>query len=299
MMDEGGQLRWPRATQGLGYALLAGSMLLPWYAMWRQSQKEYRQPSVQSAPLRPVMLVLPKGKFLMGSPANDADSLTHERPQHEVEIRQGFAMSETEVTQEQYQAVMGSNPFDFKDRKNWQQHPVEEVSWLDAVQYCNKLSVAEAKEPCYQIEGEQVKWAKGVACKGYRLPTEAEWEYAARAEEGTTYAGSNRAEEVGWFGEKLETGSSHEVKGKKPNQWGLYDMSGNVWELVWDEYSDAYKEGVQVDPTGPLLSRSDRVSRGGSWVNGAGRLRVAHRVGGGDPGDHHETQGFRLSRSYP
>jgi formylglycine-generating enzyme required for sulfatase activity len=274
------------------------SMLLPWYAMWRQSQKEYRQPSVQSAPLRPVMLVLPKGKFLMGSPANDADSLTHERPQHEVEIRQGFAMSETEVTQEQYQAVMGNNPSHFKDRKNWQQHPVEKVSWLDAVEYCNKLSEAEEKEPCYQIEDEQVKWAKGLACKGYRLPTESEWEYAARAEEGTTYSGSNRAEDVGWFGEELETGSTHEVKGKKPNQWGLYDMSGNVWEWVWDVHSGGYKEGVQVDPTGPLVGGSDRVSRGGSWNAPAGRLRVAAR-GWNDPGSRFLSQGFRLSRSYP
>jgi formylglycine-generating enzyme required for sulfatase activity len=207
-------------------------------------------------------------------------------------------MSETEVTQEQYQAVMGINPSHFKDRKNWQQHPVEEVSWLDAVQYCNKLSVAEEKEPCYQIEGKQVKWAKGLACKGYRLPTDAEWEYAARAEEGTTYAGSNRAEEVGWFGEKPWTGSAHEVKRKKPNQWGLYDMSGNVWEWVWDEYSVAYKEGVQVDPTGPLLDGSLRVLRGGFWCSDAEGLRIADR-GWGDPGLCGPTQGFRLSRSYP
>ena len=297
MMDEGGQLRWPRATQGLGYGLLALSMLLPWYAMWRQSQKEYRQPSVQSAPLRPVMLVLPTGKFLMGSPANDAESFFDERPQHEVEIRQGFAMSETEVTQEQYQAVMGSNPSFYKDSKNWQQHPVEDVSWLDAVQYCNKLSVAEEKEPCYQIEGDLVKWAKGLACKGYRLPTEAEWEYAAKAEEGTTYAGSNLAEDVGWFGEGVGS-STHEVKGKKPNQWGLYDMSGNVWEWVWDESSDPYKEGVQVDPIGPLLGGSLRGARGGSWSFGEQRLRVAAR-GRRDPGDRYQHVGFRLSRSYP
>ncbi len=298
MMNGAGQLRWPRATQGLGYGLLAGSMLLPWYAMWRQSHKEYRQPSAQSAPLRPVMLVLPTGKFLMGSPANEPDSSPDERPQHEVEIRQGFAISETEVTQEQYQAVMGSNPSYFKSRKkNWQQRPVEDVSWLDAVQYCNKLSVVEEKEPCYQIEGKDVTWAKGLACKGYRLPTEAEWEYAARAEDETTYAGSNREEDVGWFGEGTES-STHEVKGKKPNQWGLYDMSGNVSEWVWDKYSDAYEEGVQVDPSGPLLGGSSRVARGGSWSFGAGRLRVAARSGI-DPDRRTDYRGFRLSRSYP
>ena len=233
----------------------------------------------------------------MGSPANDPEGSSDERPQHEVEIRQGFAMSETEVTQEQYQAVMGINPSYFKDRKNLQQRPVENVSWLDAVQYCNKLSETEEKEPCYQIEGAQVSWAKGLACKGYRLPTEAEWEYAASAEEGTTYAGSNRAEDVGWFGEGTE-GSTHEVKGKKPNQWGLYDMNGNVWEWVWDEYAGAYKEGVQVNPIGPLLGGSNRVDRGGSWNSGGGGLRVAYRAGY-DPGDRNRSLGFRLSRSYP
>ncbi len=297
MMDEGGQLRWPRATQGLGYVLLALSMLLPWHAMWRQSHKEYRQPSVQSAPLRPVMLVLPKGKFLMGSRASGNYNIIDGHPQHQVVIQQGFAMSETEVTQEQYQAVMGSNPSHFKDRKNWQQRPVENVSWLDAVQYCNKLSVAEEKEPCYQIEGEQVKWTMGLACKGYRLPTEAEWEYAARAEEGTTYAGSNQAEDVGWFGKRAQD-STHEVKGKKPNQWGLYDMSGNVLEWVWDEYSLLYEEGVQVNPTGPLHDSSARMTRGGSWANVSVMLRVVHRSFFARS-NRSRNQGFRLSRSYP
>jgi formylglycine-generating enzyme required for sulfatase activity len=143
-----------------------------------------------------------------------------------------------------------------------------------------------------------VKWPQGVDCRGYRLPTEAEWEYAARADEGTVYAGSNKAEDVAWFSKNSE-GETHEVKSKEklPNQWGLYDLSGNVMEWVWDEYGP-YKAESSKNPVGPLLDGSRRVYRGGSWDDVAGRVRVAYRSRLA-PGYGGWYLGFRLVRSYP
>ena len=155
--------------------------------------------------------------------------------------------------------------------------PVINVSWYDAVKYCNWLSEQAGLTKAYIISGTSVNWNQNA--EGYRLPTEAEWEYAARGgkqSRGYKYAGSNNVGEVGWYGQNsgMET---HPVKGKKANELGLYDMSGNVGEWCWDSYdSDYYSSSPGANPTG-TSSGSGRVGRGGSWYFGPRVLRIANR----------------------
>jgi len=253
-------------------------------------------PAPTSVALRPPMVPIRSGRFQMGSPAGSGDS--DERPQREVHIQTPFLMSATEVTQAQYQAVMGENPSYFKDGGDASNRPVERVSWLDAVRYCNKLSAREKLESCYEITGDRVEWPKRQGCTGYRLPTEAEWEYAARAGEAWEYAGSNKLDEVAWYSGN-SGGQTHAVgtTAKKTNLWGLSDMSGNVWEWVWDWYKDSYAGASSVDPTGPSDGGSG-VVRGGSYVSGAFDARVAYRFRD-TPSLRLRNIGFRLARSNP
>jgi sulfatase modifying factor 1 len=236
------------------------------------------------------MLQLPPGDFRMGS-----EDFGNAKPVRIVHITRAFALSETEVTQAQYQAVMGKNPSRYKDTPDSAQHPVETVSWFDAVQYCNRLSELEGLKPCYTIQGEQVEWPDA-ACPGYRLPTEAEWEYAARAEQPYQYAGSEVLDRVAWHRGNADS-TTHPVAQKAPNAWFLYDMSGNVWEWVWDRYSDSYLGAETQDPRGPRIG-VDRVLRGGAFDRGAVFARVAFRSGFG-PTYRGRYAGFRLARSYP
>ena len=287
---------WPARV--LGVVCLGTSVLLSVRYIYRQSVAAMPKEQVVSLrELRPTMLLLPTGEFQMGRASNDPEKrYEDELPQHRVEIARAYAMSETEVTQGQYQAVMGTNPSAFVGKEDSARRPVEQVSWYEAIEYCNKLSEREGLAKCYEVEGKVVKWPQGVDCRGYRLPTEAEWEYAARAEEGTVYAGSNKAEDVAWFFDNSES-ETHEVKKHEPNQWGLYDLSGNVREWVWDEYGP-YKGESSKNPVGPLLDGSQRVGCGGSWGNVARDVRVAGRVGH-EPGFRTGILGFRLVRSYP
>lgn len=261
-----------------------------WSVKAMPRERRVEAPSEESPKLRPKMLVLPVGEFRMGSPAS-----LDEQPIHSVKISKPFAISETEVTQGQYQAVMGENPSQFKNGADWESRPVEQVSWLDAVKYCIKLSDKEGLSPCYIVQGEDVKW-EGLGCPGYRLPTEAEWEYAARADQTTEYAGADQLDEVAWYREN-SGGQTHQVGTKKANAWFLKDMSGNVWEWVWDWYAESYKEAGRQDPTGPT-GGSRRVLRGGSWFHVAGNARVASRFRVA-PGNRVSLVGFRLARSYP
>ena len=162
--------------------------------------------------------------------------------------------------------------------------------------YCNKLSEKEKLLPCYRIDGEEVTWMDGLRCQGYRLPTEAEWEYAARADGKTKYAGSDALDDVGWWGGNASM-TTHPVGSKRGNAWGLHDFSGNVGEWVWDRYERDYEKLPRVDPTGSE-SGSYPVNRGGSWVRDAMYARVADR---GDvvTGVRVAGRGFRLARSYP
>lgn len=242
---------------------------------------------------RPKMIPIRPASFLMGS---DTSPDSDEKPQHEVALTVPFMMSETEVTQGQYKAVMGTNPSRFQNTVDVDQLPVETVSWMDAVQYSNKLSALEGLDACYQITGGKVHWPKKQGCRGYRLPTEAEWEYAARAGQKTEYAGSNQVDEVAWLYSN-SGGQPHPVAKKRPNAWGLYDLSGNVWEWVWDWYDGSYDSAAKENPIGPQ-GGSARVLRGGSWLFDAGYARVASRDGNA-PTDRVINVGFRLARSNP
>ncbi|MCY2953677.1 MAG: formylglycine-generating enzyme family protein [Planctomycetota bacterium] len=192
---------------------------------------------------------IPAGKFLMGSPETEKDRrvlrvpYNNDEVQLDVTISKPFYMGVTEVTQKQYAAVMGDNPSNFKG----DDLPVENVSWNDAVKFCATLS---------QKEG---------AGKHYRLPTEAEWEYACRAGTKTRFGFGNNdgdLDDYAWY--RSNSGSkTHPVGGKKANAWGLYDMHGNVWEWCADWYGD-YPGGDATDPSGPATGTS-RVLRGGSW----------------------------------
>ena len=158
------------------------------------------------------------GSFQMGSP--------DEKPQHQVLITRPFFLGIHEVTQGQYQAVMGENPSMFKGSDHL---PVEGVSWLDAVNFCNKMSEKDKRTPFYRINGTDVA---NVGGNGYRLPTEAEWEYACRAGSTTLYPFGDDVSKLGehaWFSNNSD-GKTHPVGQKSPNAWGLYDMLGNVWE---------------------------------------------------------------------
>lgn len=292
---------WTWPTRVLGVLLIVSGLVGPVAWLYQRNvaavpkQRVLAAGSVSAQPerpvLRPKMLQLPPGDFRMGSPDGGAD----EKPVRIVHITRAFALSETEVTQAQYQAVMRNNPSRHKDTPDSAQHPVEVVSWFDAVKYCNRLSELEGRKPCYTIQGEQVDWPDA-ACRGYRLPTEAEWEYAARADQTYQYAGSDDLDRVAWHGGNAKN-TTHPVAQKAHNAWFLYDMSGNVWEWVWDWYSNTYQGAETQDPRGPRVGVF-RVLRGGSFDFGAVSARVANRSGFG-PTDRDGNAGFRLARSSP
>jgi len=227
----------------------------------------------------------------MGSPPTEVGRGTDET-QHAVTLTTDFWMAESEVTQRQYRNLMGSSPAGFQG----DDLPVANVTWLDAVTYCNALSVKEHFPPCYQIDGLTAGWANGVKCSGYRLPTEAEWEYAARSPATTLYAGSDNVDQVAWY--KMNAGpTTHAVKTKTANGRGLYDLSGNVWEWVWDWYQWNYSALPLTDPVGPWTG-TDRVMRGGSYFYDAEKARVAERSAN-QPTLPNGSVGFRTARSYP
>jgi len=229
------------------------------------------------------------GTFQMGSESSESGRDDDEGPVHTVRITRAFLLQATEVTQSQYQSVMGTTPSRFSSCGGT--CPVEQVSWFDAVKYCNALSKREGLPACYAIRGKTVSF-KGLSCGGYRLPTEAEWEYAARA--GTTGARHGPLDSVAWHGGNSGR-KTHPVGRKRANAWGLYDMLGNVWEWTGD-WKGSYASGRQTDPTGPSRG-SSRVGRGGSW-NGTGRsVRSAYRLY--SPGRRYLNLGFRPARSIP
>ncbi len=217
-----------------------------------------------------TMIKVDGGTFQMGATSeqgNDADN--DEKPVHSVTLSD-YYIGETEVTQELWQAVMGSNPSYSKGSKK----PVENVSWNDCKEFITKLN---------RLTG-----------KNFRLPTEAEWEYAARGgnkSKGYKYSGSNTIGNVAWYNDNSSS-QTHDVKTKTPNELGIYDMSGNVWEWCQDWYG-SYSSGSQTNPTGPS-SGSGRVLRGGSWFHYARYCRVSYRISY-NPYGRSNYIGFRLA----
>lgn len=217
------------------------------------------------------------GEFMMGAGPEDEEARDDEKPQHLVRITKDFYMGQYPVTQGQWQALMGNNPSHFKGSPDL---PVENVSWYDAKNFADKLSAKEKVK-------EKVK---------YRLPTEAEWEYAARA--GTTdkyYWGNWMDGDYCWYDENSGN-KTHPVGQKKPNEWGLYDMLGNVYEWCRDQCGkDYYGKSPAADPTGPSFG-DFRALRGGSWCDESNLVRVSNRYGRA-PAYRYRSYGFRLVRA--
>jgi formylglycine-generating enzyme required for sulfatase activity len=219
------------------------------------------------------MVALPGGEFLMGSAQGSPD----EAPAHKVQVS-AFLMDKFEVTHEMFAKVQLPNPSHWQDSPK---KPVERVRWRDAKQYCNERSLLEGLQPCYNEK--TMDWDCDYAANGYRLPTEAEWEYAARAGTDAPYefGQPDKLRQYAWFMANAEQ-KTHPVGQKKPNRWGLYDLYGNVSEWCEDVYSATYyKESPAVDPRGPANPGKDvkRVIRGGSWKSSPDACRTTARQG--------------------
>jgi len=224
----------------------------------------FRVEAVDIVPL-PNMVWIRPGTFVMGSPPDEKDRDLDEDPLTQVTFPSGFWMGKFEVTQEEYERIVGTNPSWFKGDPS---RPVDQVSWEDAVAYCARLT--------------QTEFAAGRLPLGYvyRLPTEAEFEYACRAGTTTRYSHGDDLDysqlaDYAWYAAN-GSGTTHPVGGKNPNLFGLHDMYGNVWEWCLDWYRDTYPGGSTVKPTGPVLGVS-RVFRGGGWDYRASSCRSAYR----------------------
>lgn len=274
---------------------------------------------------------LPAGSFTMGSPTNEPGGSFGEG-EHRVTLSKVFGMQVTEVTNEQWNSVIvdssveGSNPSESHDPANeLDSHPVDSVTWFDAVFFANQLSSNESRSKCYTFSGQSgtpganlsiMSVTQNTNCTGYRLPTEAEWEYAARAGTSTAYAnpiGFDSADTetrdgfnanlhaMGWYSYNREMQNASGVTayedGTKPvahkqaNAWGLFDMHGNVDEWCWDFFK-FYSGNAETDPSGPDTGGA-RILRGGNWDKHASRARSAFR-NTSQPDDRNNIFGFRL-----
>ena len=256
----------------------------------------------------------------MGSEHPDID--WNASPLRQVTLTKGFWIGKYPVTQEEWIAVMEDNPSYYTEENGYHpvdgesalKRPVEQVSWYDVLVFCNLLSTKNGLSPAYQINGstnpddwgdkplyawdpsalwDSVQIVSG--SNGYRLPTEAQWEYACRAGSTTEYYFGNNENDLynyAWYSDNSNN-QTHQVGKKLPNNWGLYDMHGNVWEWCWDWY-DFYPTTAQTDPTG-APSGDDRVFRGGSWYNNDSNLLTGYR----DyhiPSSQNDNRGFRVVR---
>jgi formylglycine-generating enzyme required for sulfatase activity len=243
--------------------------------------------AVTQTPSRPQyenMVYVPGGTFTMGGTMWD-----DEKPIHTVTV-QSFRMGKYPVTQKEWKDIMGNNPSVNKGDNR----PVEMINWYQAVEYCNKLSQREELTPAYTINGTMVTWDR--KANGYRLPTEAEWEYAAKGGKSSPgkyiYSGSNNVDEVAWYN-RNSAGLTQEVGKKKSNGLGLYDMSGNVWEFCWDWFDrDYYGTSPANNPTG-ASSGISRSARGGSIGDSADNIHTSRR-GANTPAFRAGHLGFRI-----
>jgi formylglycine-generating enzyme required for sulfatase activity len=221
----------------------------------------------------PVMVIIPAGSFEMGSNGSSLDDM----PLHHVTINHSFALGRTEITQEQWRSMMGDSPSDSKNCGD--DCAVESVSWSYIQEFIQKLNVKTGKQ--------------------YRLPTEAEWEYACRAGEKKEYCGSDNLDNIGWYESANSERSTHPVGRKQTNAWGLYDMTGNVWEWVEDNYQsddDFNRLSVPTDGSAQQGNGKKRVVRGGSWSTTPKKMSVVKRSWR-YPASRDDDVGFRLART--
>jgi len=282
-----GQLN-DKQMNDLKSVFLVGALAVFWGGQSIKGADTAQPPSVQpSAGATPGLAQIHAGRFIMGE-KTEVDA----KP-HEVEVS-SFLMDKNLVTQEQYQKVMGDNPSRWKGGKN----PVEQVRWSDAVKFCNKRSELEGLQPCYDLK----TWRCNFEANGYRLPTEAEWEFACRAGATTTFFfGDNlsKLSEYAWF-DKNSGGHPRPVGQKQPNAWGLYDICGNLWEWCNDFYTvDYYAKSPHKDPRGPADGQT-KVVRGGAWRSNAANCRAGYRYnenpGYADVCFGYDIYGFRCVR---
>jgi formylglycine-generating enzyme required for sulfatase activity len=214
------------------------------------------------------MVLVKGGTFNMGN----NKGIGGEKVLHDVTVR-SFLIGKYEVTQDQWKEIIGSNPSFRRGNKT----PINFVDWYDAIEYCNKRSIKEGLTPCYSGSGEAISC--NFDANGYRLPTEAEWEYAARGGKHSgnfKYSGSNNAGDVAWYRDNYFI-YFQPVGWKNPNELGIYDMSGNMWELCWDRYNyDYYSRSPKENPTGPKTGLR-RVTRGGGWLNAEDNQLTTYR----------------------
>ena len=273
-----------------------------------KTPQKARKPGGETAESPANMIRIPGGTFMMGRPANDPVN-ANDGVRHQVTVS-GFFMGKYAVTQKEYCEVMRSDIWFMRDvflavinATDWpllgegDNYPMYYVGWYNAVYYCNRLSEHEGLTPVYTINETDLRWNR--SANGYRLPTEAEWEYACRAGTTTPFNTGNNitTSQANYFPNNAKGTNREktvEVGSFAPNAWGLYDMPGNVWEWCWDWFGD-YPNGAQSDPIGPPTG-SERVVRGGSWNSEALWARSSSRSSF-YPYQGYDSVGFRLVRS--
>jgi len=285
--NKGGTTIKPHAVGGMKISKVKKDNVLVWDPVLDGREAKGWELSLKANKIT-GMVYVEGGSFQMGSNDGEID----EKPVHRVAVS-SFYIGKYEVTQKQWQAVMGNNPSNWKGDNL----PVEQVNWYDCVEFCNKLSRKEGLTPCYSGSGSSITcdWT----ANGYRLPTEAEWEFSARGgnqSKGDTYSGSNTVGDVAWYGSN-SGGKTHPVGQKQANEQGIYDMSGNVWEWCWDWYdSSYYGKSPAASPKG-ADGGSSRLLRGGSWNDNDRDCRVANRLDL-SPGSRYGSLGLRIVRGY-